>query len=239
MARPSGRRWIATLLAVPWVLSPAFAIPRAMLRAVAVPWLWGLRDAPAEAQVNAGLRSLTRRSRPRPETGVQISGVGVMEGEDASGARVVAAEVSSGKSRVEVSFLSPWPVTSEKTMDAKGLEVRSKGASAFLQVIQGSDLSTDHLLEEVLSSKGKFGAYGLPEAIQVLSDESDDTGRRVQVRFTAYSPKSVEFETRALLRAKVLEDTTYVLVATALEDKWAQAEAQLVRTVDSFQVAAA
>ncbi|CAL1147717.1 unnamed protein product [Cladocopium goreaui] len=151
---------------------------------------------PAMAQgVNAAIRSLSR-PRPRPETGVQLSSdLGIMEGDaDASGARLVAAEVLASTKVTttwndeEVSFTSPWPV--ERASAGKSLEVRSKGASVFLQVIlSGESLTSEGLLDEVLSSKGKFGAYGLPDAIKVLSDEAENGRRTLMIEFTSYSPR--------------------------------------------------
>ena len=92
------------------------------------------------------------------------------------------------------------PGWQERGTSAKNLEVRSKGASVFLQAPGGVRLAcrdqvvpgSGDLLEEVLSSKGaqlgaepvllrgKFGAYGLPDAVQVLKDAQEEGRRAIE-----------------------------------------------------------
>ncbi|CAK9012953.1 unnamed protein product [Durusdinium trenchii] len=206
------------------------AVPRSWLRTLLV------LPLPAEAQVSAGLRSLARSSRPKPETGVQLSSLGVMEGQaDESGLHLVAAEVlGSNNQRITVSFSTSWPVTSDRSASSKSLEVRSKGATIFLQVIRGLALTSENLVEEVLSSKGKFGAYGLPDAVEVVKDNIQDDRRQMTIQFTSYSPRGVGFSYRAMLQAIPVNGDIFVLVGSALEEKWP--EDQIRRTLSSFRV---
>ncbi|CAE7030118.1 slc44a2 [Symbiodinium natans] len=213
-------------------------------------WLFGLAASAAtmplqaEAQVNAGLRNLVRRSRPRPETGVRMSTLGVMEGEaEGDGERLVAAEVlSSSETRVTVSFRTPWPVTSDRTSSSKGLEVRGKSAYAFLQVIPGvsGTATTDQILDAVLNSRGKFGAYGEPGDVRILEDKELASGQRqVLISFTSYSPQSAEFQNRAIVKSTTVDGDAFVLVGTAFDERWQkepQVESSLRSVVGSFRV---
>lgn len=128
-----------------------------------------------------------KRSRPKPELGVKVTGLGLMQEtvETRDGIRSIAVELlaSSGR-RVTVSFQSPWPLTS-KNVAANGITVRPRaaggadagfgGADAFVQVLPGmgknAPLTSVALLEGVLSPKGRFAVYDEPERVEVLDSK--------------------------------------------------------------------
>ncbi|CAE7941191.1 slc44a2 [Symbiodinium necroappetens] len=92
------------------------------------------------------------------------------------------------------------------------------GAYAFLQVIPGVNgtATTEQILDAVLSSKGKFGAYGEPADVRVIQDKELAGGdRQLVLLFTSYSPQSAEFQNRAIVRSTTVDGDAFVLVGMA------------------------
>ncbi|CAE7514487.1 slc44a4 [Symbiodinium microadriaticum] len=224
MARSLCSRWrqkivSRTLWAVLAALGSSLWLPASTPPILRRPWLGCLAaslPAEAQAQVNVGLRSLARRSRPRPETGVRMSDLGVMEGaQDADGARLVAAEVLSSSDTRVTALRCEFPHTLAGDL--------SGGAYAFLQVIPGVNgtATTEQILDAVLSSKGKFGAYGEPADVRVIQDKELAGGdRQLVLLFTSYSPQSAEFQNRAIVRSTTVDGDAFVLVGAAFDERW-------------------
>lgn len=110
-----------------------------------------------------------------------------------------------------------------------------------MQVIPGVNgtATTEQILDAVLSSKGKFGAYGEPADVRVIQDKELAGGdRQLVLLFTSYSPQSAEFQNRAIVRSTTVDGDAFVLVGAAFDERW-QKEPQvasiLLGVVGSFR----
>ena len=102
------------------------------------------------------------------------------------------------------------------------------------------------LLTSVLSSTGKYGAYGQPYNIQVRSlqgtckvPEEASSQQQQQlfgVTFTSLTPAMRESERKVLIQAKLVDDDTLVLlvVGTTIA-RFPSNEATIRNVVDSFE----
>lgn len=140
---------------------------------------------------------------------------------------------------------------------APQVETRSRdGDGAFLQVERlpaGSTLTTapaSWFLSTVLASTGRFGAYGLPTDVKLISDtvsQPPATGRKrtpekriIEASFAALAPGGSEQRRHAIISAIQPEgsDDAMLLVGGATELRWRKgATASALRAVvDSFEL---
>lgn len=165
----------------------------------------------------------------------------------------VAAELLVAQSACRVTLQSPWPLLS--TTD--GLEVRNvpEPESAFLQIVQtpAAAALTKKLVkqvfmeESILSSQGKFGAYGAPTDVKVQAVEEGNTNLW-QVTFTALTPGLRESDRKVYLKCIPVganqnsnnNNTTWLVLVTGTTlQRFSKQQGALRKVVDSFQVVAA
>ena len=180
--------------------------------------------------------------KTKPETGVTFLSPPTQE--EKSG--LVTAELLVGDTPLLVRWESPkWPLLATAT----GLEVRDlqHSESAFLQVIPVSKMVplnkavvTNVLVNDnILSARGKFGAYGSPTNLRVRQVDNNDLW---DASFTTLTPGLRESDRRIFLKCVPCNNNNnnnnnwLVLVAGTTLQRFSKQEAALRRVVDSFQV---
>lgn len=124
------------------------------------------------------------------------------------------------------------------------VEVRSKTADgAFLQVAalpSGAsigDVDDRFFTKSVLSTEGRFGAYGAPTDVKVLSS-GKGSKRLLDITFSALSPGQAEVPRRALIAAvqPVGSSDVVMLVSGSTLGQWKRSEPALRKMVSSFEI---
>jgi hypothetical protein len=196
--------------------------------------------------------------KTKPQTGVQY--FGETSGPIQSDKGIVTAEIQSISGKpVLVSFQTPWPISKSSA----GLEARDlrNSESAFLQVVstpsnngnnwKDKNIFEQLLLRSVLSSTGKFGAYGQPFNIQVkpLVNKNEDNNssnsqqqqqqqqqQLFSVTFTTLTPAMRESERKVWIQSKQVDSDTLVLLVTGTTAvRFPPNESVFRMVVDSFQ----
>ena len=154
--------------------------------------------------------------KTKPVTGVELFEENSTPIQNNKG--IISAEIKSAKGKpVLVEFQSPFPLLPT----ASGLEARDlqSSESAFVQVVPAvSDWETPKvfkqlLIDSVLASQGKYGAYGTPTDIKVKPlTKTDDKKDCFVVTFTSYTPAMRESERQLWIRPKLVVDNTLVLL---------------------------
>lgn len=196
--------------------------------------------APAHA-FEGGIGGL---GKTKPETGVIF--LSDVTQDPATG--LVTAEVLLQQQPYLVQFNSPfWPLLPT----ARGLEVRDlrQPESAFVQIIDQVPLPLTKsvvknviLTDNILSSRGKFGAYGSPTDLKVTQqqqpDGSSSSPNRFMATFTTLTPGLRESDRRMLLQCVPVgkSGTVLVLVAGTTLQRFGKQEDKLRALVDSLQV---
>ena len=125
------------------------------------------------------------------------------------------------------------------------VETRSRtGEGVFLQVAplpsgkSIADVPDTFFTKVVLSTEGRFGAYGSPTDARVLSSTKGAV-RTLEISFAALSPGQTEVPRRALVVAVQPEGATdvVVLVGGSTGSQWKKAEPAMRRIADSFRIA--
>jgi hypothetical protein len=168
--------------------------------------------------------------KTKPDTGVVLwEGSAPIQNQQG----IVSAELNVDGNPVLVEFTTPWPLLST----SGGLEARDlqSSESAFIQVIPASTTSENQfqqrVLETILGSQGKFGAYGTPTDVKMKKIEDD----LYMVTFTAYTPSMRESERCVYL--KVWEgayNSGVVLVTGTTRARFKSQQDSLKKVADSF-----
>mmetsp|Transcript_30509 Transcript_30509/g.46212 ORF Transcript_30509/g.46212 Transcript_30509/m.46212 type:complete len:252 (+) Transcript_30509:240-995(+) len=187
---------------------------------------------PAAVAFDGGVGGL---GKTKPETGVVLR-EGSQPVQNKEG--IVTAEIVSSKGNlILVEFKTPYPLLSSTT----GLEARDlqKPDSAFVQVIDGvssneaKKVITRALSENILGSKGKFGAYAIPTDIKFRDTEVPNL---FKVTFTAYTPAMRESERTMLVQCKWVDEgqTLVALVTGTTMVRFKSEEKTLTKIAESF-----
>jgi hypothetical protein len=182
--------------------------------------------------------------KTKPQTGVELWDSDSTPIQNAQG--IVSAEIvsSSGKP-ILVNFQTPWPLSSVSS----GLEARDlrNSESAFVQVLPLDPKMKDWqtpakfrqlLLESLLASQGKFGAYGSPTDVKVKALKDSTT--TFQVTFISYTPSMLESERQLWIEPKAIDnDTLVLLVVGTTRPRFATQQATIQKVVNSFTAVAA
>ena len=179
--------------------------------------------------------------KTKPETGVDFLSPAT---QDARG--LVTAELLVEGQALRVDLQSPWPLLPTTT----GYEVRDlqNPESAFLQIVNSKDLMTGPLSkklvkqvvlqENILSSQGKYGAYGAPTDVKVQQVEEGNSVLWLAT-FTTLTPGLRESDRRVFLKCyNAGRGTWLVLVCGTTLLRFGKQEKELRKAVDSFQVVA-
>ena len=128
------------------------------------------------------------------------------------------------------------------------VEVRSKKSSAegaFLQVASlpsgksMSEVGDSFFTKAVFAREGRFGAYGAPTDIKVVSSSDEGTARMLESTFSALSPGGTEAPRRTLVAALQPTGATDVvmLVAGSGAGTWKKSEPALRKMAQSYRIA--
>ena len=188
--------------------------------------------------------------KTKPETGVELFEESSTPIQNSAG--TVSAEIKSTNGRpILVDFQAPWPLLPSGALEARDLQ---NSESAFLQVIPLNNnkdwtnpkIFKDLLVDTVLSSKGKFGAYGAPVDIKVkrvpttANDEASEGAKTFVVTFTTYTPAMRESERQLLIQPKqVYGDTLVLLIVGTTRARFASQEKQFAKIIQSYSAIAA
>jgi len=192
-------------------------------------------------EITGTLGAGTMSSRSRPATGVVLLEEPVESG-DKNAPTVSAELVLDGGVAATVAFQSEYPLIRGMFYD---VEVRSKsGDGAFLQVAplpEGKnldDVNDSFLSKAVLSTEGRFGAYGAPTDIRILKSTQQNTGRQIELSFSALSPGQQEVPRKAILMATQPKGSTdaLILVGGSTAGQFKKCEGQLRKMAASFRV---
>jgi hypothetical protein len=193
--------------------------------------------------------------KTKPQTGVELWDSDSTPIQNAQG--IVSAEITSSSGKpILVNFQAPWPLSSVSS----GLQARDlrNSESAFVQVLPLLDPSKKMskedcncywqtpsqfrqlLLESVLASQGKFGAYGSPTDVKVVKALKDASSSTFQVTFISYTPSMLESERQLWIEPKVIDnDTLVLLVVGTTRARFATQQATIQKVVNSFTAVAA
>ena len=166
---------------------------------------------------SANLGPGTISGKSRPETGVILSGP-----PETSGDSIFADVVLNGGVSARVAFSPASGVKLAKGM-YYDVEARSKqGDSSYLQVVPGTRDAAS-LVDAVMRPDGRYGAFGQPTDVRVVSDEWETDARRlIDVSFSAVAPGGSTTPRRATLAIVTATGSTDVLmlVSSSGEARW-------------------
>jgi len=120
-----------------------------------------------------------------------------------------------------------------KEGDSAFVHVRSLGTQSVMSV------PSNYLTESIFSSFGRFGAYGAPTDIKVLSDVTKGELRMLEVAFSVLSQGGSDSPRRALIAAAQPAGSTdaVMLVSSASSTRWKKgAESGVRQAAESFRV---
>jgi len=186
-----------------------------------------------ESSTPMGVGTMAGKSRP-------VTGCVLVEAPRSAGATVSADLVLRGGSVATVAFDAPGLKL------AKGfyydVEARDKlGDSSYVQVVKGGGgASGAAIADAVLRRDGRYGAFGPPTNVKVVSD-GGAAPRVVEIAFSAITPGGTETPRRAAVAVAAApgSDDAVVLVSSASETRWKGGGDALARTVSStFRVEA-
>uniref|UniRef100_A0A7S2SV54 PsbP C-terminal domain-containing protein n=1 Tax=Rhizochromulina marina TaxID=1034831 RepID=A0A7S2SV54_9STRA len=181
-----------------------------------------------------GLGSMAGKSRP--ETGVQLRN----EPSRGSDGQVTAELEASTGNVIAISFYSPWPLVTGAFYDVESRD-RSNGEGCYVQVtpLEGSKslegLPSSFFTEQILSSKGRFGAYGVPVNVKMVSSRMEGAIRVLEFTFSALSPTYAEVPRHAVVAVTAPEGAKEVvmLVGTASAARWNKGASKLLSEATS------
>jgi len=244
LMRPPPRRAVVrsafhfSLLSVPFGCGP-FRLPALAEEMRTSSSFNSLQDLTGVVSQNLGAGTISGKSRP--ETGCILLDEVQASGNEKS--PTISAElVTNGGVAATVVFQAPWPVARGMYYD---IESRSKeGDSAFVHVRSLGTQSvmsvpSNYLTESIFSSFGRFGAYGAPTDIKVLSDVTKGELRMLEVAFSVLSQGGSDSPRRALIAAAQPAGSTdaVMLVSSASSTRWKKgAESGVRQAAESFRV---
>jgi hypothetical protein len=177
--------------------------------------------------------------KTKPKTGVVLFEESSTPIQNEKG--IVSAEIRSVSGKpILVEFQTPWallPTTS-------GLEARNlrSSESAFVQLVptvsgwENRKVFEQILIDSVLASQGKFGAYGTPTDIRVkpLNEKGIYT-----VTLTCYTPAMRESERQLYIRPIQVDDSLVMMVTGTTRNAFLAQESTFSWIADSFVAVAA
>ena len=177
--------------------------------------------------------------KTKPNTGVVLFEASSTPIQNEKG--IVSAEIQSVSGKpILVEFQTPWPLLPTTS----GLEARNlrSSESAFIQLVptvsdwQNRKVFEQLLLNSVLASQGKYGAYGTPTDVRV----KPLNGKGVYaVTLTCYTPAMRESERQLLIRPIQVDDSIVMLVTGTTRNAFSTQESKFSQIADSFIAVAA
>ena len=152
---------------------------------------------------------------------------------------IVSAEIKSINGKpLRIEFQTPWPLLPTTS----GLEARDlrSSESAFVQVApevanwQNPKVFKQLLIDSVLASQGKFGAYGTPVDIKVKPLSADERKDTFSVTFTSYTPAMRESERQLWIKPIVADSTLVLLIVGTTKARFPSQEKIFGKVLDTF-----
>ncbi|KAL3943093.1 MAG: hypothetical protein SGBAC_002826 [Bacillariaceae sp.] len=175
--------------------------------------------------------------KTKPETGVELFEASSTPIQNDKG--IVSAEIKSINGKpLRIEFQTPWPLL----RTTSGLEARDlrSSESAFVQVVpevsswQSPKTFKKLLMDSVLASQGKFGAYGTPVDIKVKPLPGDDRKGTFSVTFTSYTPAMRESERQLWIKPIVADSTIILLIVGTTKTRFPSQENSFGKILDTF-----
>lgn len=174
--------------------------------------------------------------KTKPVTGVELFEANSSPIQNQQG--IISAEIKSvNGTPILVEFQAPWPLLPT----AAGLEARDlrSSESAFVQVLSAASnwespkVFKQLLIESVLASQGKFGAYGTPVDIKVkpLSSEQKEI---FAVTFTSYTPGMRESERQLWIKPRQVDSTLVLLIVGTTRPRFPSQAKCFKNVLDTF-----
>jgi len=154
---------------------------------------------------------------------------------------IVSAEIQSTSGKpILIEFQTPWPLLPTTS----GLEARNlrTSDSAFIQLVptisgwENRKVFEKILMDTVLASQGKFGAYGTPTDVRVKP--MNDKGI-YSITMTCYTPAMRESERQLFIRPIQVDDSLVMLVTGTIRNAFPAQEPVFSQIADSFVAVAA
>jgi len=201
-------------------------------------------------EVTGTLGAGTMSSRSRPVTGIVLLEEVSESGKKKDGATISAELVLDGGVAATATFDAAPGYELNRGM-FYDVEVRSKNQDgAFLQVAalpEGKsigEVADSFFTKKVFSTEGRFGAYGAPTDIKVLStnkgaEEKNKGARLLELSFSALSPGGTEVARKALVASYQPEGASDVvmLVGGSTSGQWKKSEPALRAMAASYRIA--
>ena len=226
----------ASLLRPPLLSQQPHLDRRGALLAAAAAYLPIATPLPALALISA----TTMSGKTKPELGILL----VDEAQQVGKTGVMANLVLADNVVAAISFDSVWPLTESGSYFDIEAKSRDGGDSAFVQVATApkalGSLPKAYFTDTVLSTSGRYGSYGAPTDIKVISDSGDTGGTRVlEIAFTTLSPGSAEVPRKGVIVAKQPAGSKEVIFLTASTgaSKWKKGgKEEGLKAAESFKV---
>ena len=194
----------------------------------------------AVPQSSSAISATTMSGKTKPELGIilvdEVKAVGKtgISGDVVLEDRLVA----------QVTFDTPWPLAEGGYYD---LEAKSRdgGECAFLQVSKApkgksvANAPKTFFTDTIFSTEGRYGAYGAPTDIKVLSDTTAGDVRKLEVSFVALTPGGTDVARRGVVAATQPAGGGQILMLTASTgaSKWKKGgKEEALRAADTFAV---
>ena len=209
---------------------------RSALLAAASACLLPLSTLPLPA---AAISATTMAGKSKAELGCIL-----VEAPQQDGKSVSAQLVLNGGQVADVAYESPWRLAEGNYNDVETKSIDT-GDTAFVQVMPGqgslSGMKKSAFTDAILGSEGRYGAYGAPYNVKVLSDTKDESAdsRTLEVSFTALGPMT-EVDRRAIVTAKTAKGSRDIvmLISGTQAARWKKGgKEDALGVTSSFRVA--
>jgi len=187
------------------------------------------------------ISATTMTGKSKPELGVIL-----VSAPTASGSAISAELVLSSGLLATVGFR---PEAKWDLQDGGYYDVEAKnreGDAAFVQVATApsgnslAKLPASFFTGAVMSVEGRYGTYGAPIDVKVLSDTTEGASRLLEVSFSVLSASTAEISRRALLKATQPAggNDVVMLVSSTSTSRWKKSggEAGSRKATSSFEV---
>uniref|UniRef100_A0A7S2V1N5 PsbP C-terminal domain-containing protein n=1 Tax=Fibrocapsa japonica TaxID=94617 RepID=A0A7S2V1N5_9STRA len=155
--------------------------------------------------------------------------------------------------RVSVYFEYPkqWRISGrDEAIDVRDLATLD-GAFLVAIALEGpnadkdvSEIPAKVIIDAVYAKEGKFGSYGAPEDVKVVSDKTEDSGKKtgnkriLDIQFSAFTPTMISVPKKSVVVVEKVGRDAFIMVATANKSRFKSAETNLRNIAASFQVSA-
>jgi len=199
----------------------------------------GVLPALSPNSAQALISATTMTGKSKPDLGIVLVDEPQLKGKSVEANLVLADGLVAS-----VKFDSNWPLAEGGYFDVE-TKSRDGGDAAFVQVAKlptGASLATvpkRFFTDTILSVDGRYGSYGSPTDIKVLSDTDEGATRRIEISFTALSPGSAEVPRRGLVTATQPAGSRELVMLTASTGtaRWKKGgKDDAIKAIDSFAV---